>query len=449
MIVTFYKSDGTAISSSDIASHYNISCCCTAEDSFGAEELNDFNNNNKVLVLNDYTTWKQGTIAGNETNKVDSWKAIKVVPGHQYMFLFSNSAPLLKQFGVTGGKESPDTWLGWNALTTSSQMYSIKEYHTLWTAPTDVNYIRLTFMLANNASLTPEDVSSAKIVMVDVTPADYHIPSASVLLKQQQNNGRYAQGMAIDNGYIFQAFSDGYIDIYDIATRQLVQSVQFPNAEGISTTQHLNAIYFGAKYDDSDDFRTLWASPNAFEDKMVGVRISKNGDIFTFTKVYELTVPTISNSDYYTYTVFAGFANKKLILVAYKRTESAPYMGDNVIFVYDVSAWNNEAIFTLNTSFEINRMINVQSGFVIDNLLYLTIGGTSSSLQKFTSRICCIDYVAKNIRYIIDLHNPAYGYDYHDELQGFDSDGETFLVSSTKWVSGTSISETTIKKITF
>lgn len=373
--------------------------------------------NKKVLFINDYTSWKLGTAnktSSLETNKCDTNKPIKVIPGHRYVIDWFESSGIC--VGVTGSAvdTAAGVWLGW-------QNYS---YMAFIDIPNSINYIRLT---ALKTDITIQDCVDANVKLIDVTTPPYHL-AGSYQRMSWLKLGSYAQGMAIQNGFVFQAFADGTIEVRNMNNGQLVDTINVPTPTGESSKMHCNNLTFGPKQTSSDEFGLLWLASNNIGTKMVACKITRyNDDDFSLEVIYEITAPSIDSSVYKAVTQFYDFAQNKMLQVAYYDDGNGGY-GDVHIFGYKVSSWDDSAQFTQTTDFKVSKMWAMQGGVYQDNRLYILAGTEGSS-----ARINVFDITVRQIEFIIDLRKSIYGLSDSEELQGIAFyDGDVF-VSTSLW----------------
>ena len=414
---SFWKSDHSAFTKQELISgvtiNLNTSHVCVP---YSEEIKNEFVDK-KVLLINDYTSWKHGTADKTyslETNKCDTNKPIKVIPGHRYVIDWLESSGI--RVGVTGSavNTATGTWFGW-------QNYS---YMAFVDIPKNINYIRLT---ALKTDITIQDCIDANVKLIDVTTPPYHL-SGSYQRMSWLKVGSYAQGMAIQNGFVFQAFANGTIEVRNMNNGQLVDTINVPTPTGESSKMHCNNLTFGPKQTSSDEFGLLWLASNDIGTKMLACKITRdnNGD-FSLEVIYEIAAPSIDSSVYKAVTQFYDFAQNKMLQVAYYDNGSGGY-GDVHIFGYDVSSWDENAQFTQTTDFKVSKMWAMQGGVYQDNRLYILAGTGGSS-----ARINVFDITVRQIEFIIDLRKPIYGLSNSEELQGIAFyDGDVF-VSTSLW----------------
>ena len=296
----------------------------------------------------------------------------------------------------------------------------------VFVVPKDIYYI--SFAERNdNVEITPEKAIEDNWHIFDVTGKPVNLQHAEKILDITRASS-YAQGMAIQNGYVFQAFADGYVDIFDLHTRAFVQTIQWP----YTYTLHGNNIQFGDKYDASDEFGVLWVSTDADDSKIAGFRVQRNNNVFSLTLVYEVTPPVVSEAHKPGATQYFDFVAKQMVQFAFKYNPDAIEPNPNgysdcIISLY---SWdgelNNNTVFTVIHTFEFPILWAVQGGRLYDGVLYLLSGSGMNDINIF-------NVVEKKAIGMIDITRNCFGH-ITEELQGIDfGDGPyiSFTNSST------------------
>ena len=413
---SFWKSNHSELTRQEILSGVTISVNTQHSYVADIEKIEDEFLDKKVLYINNYTEWKQGTAnitQSLETNKCDTCKPIKVTPGHRYVIDWLNSAGI--GIGVTGSntQDAFGTWFGW-------QNYC---YNAVIDIPNGINYIRLTGL---KTDITPQDCIDANVKLIDVTTDPYHIANAAKKMGWLKM-GSYAQGMTIENDLVFQAFANGTIEVRSL-DGDLLDTINVPTPTGETSHMHCNNLVFSPYKYNEGEFGLLWLASNDIGTKMLACEITRDGNNhFSLSVVYEIPAPSVDTSIYKAVTQFYDFAKNKMVQVAYYDDGAGGY-GDVQIFEYSVSSWDENAVFTLQHDFKVSKMWAMQGGIYQDDRVYLLAGTGGSS-----ARINVFNIPNEKIEYMIDLRKPIYGLSNSEELQGIAFYEGGVYVSTSLW----------------
>lgn len=178
---------------------------------------------------------------------------------------------------------------------------------------------------------------------------------------------RYAQGLDILNGNVFQAFSDGTIDIYELSSRSLLQTVgPFKNEKG--KILHMNDITFR-----TDNKDTLLIIPNNVVNTPLSVyRIHNNNGGYDIEDALLIGVPQIDISLYRATTQYYG-NNNTCLQVAYERTTDDGY-GDVIIAAYEFDSLSSDILYLNKWTRKYSRLWAMQGAWLDDDYCYLAVG---------------------------------------------------------------------------
>ena len=418
--VRFYFShkDDNVLSASDINDD-NIEIWCHTKDGFCEikDNIIDFSNEPSINLLS--AEWIQGGLNYSEgySKYCMTASVFKVKEGQRLLIKHSNEN---KNYYVTV--------YGYNSINTSQEAtntFDIADTSAIYTVPSGVNYIRLAGRVASGYN--PTKCVEDDWYIFDVTGDTLRLQHAEVYI-EATHSGSYAQGMAIQNGYLFQGFADGTIDIYELSTKEKLQTLTVPAASDTQApAMHCNNLTFGNKYNSGDTFGVLWVNNEEANTKMVGIRISLIDGTFSFEKVYEVLPPAIDTTSYQADDQYIDFSQKRLVQLCYTKdnaiTQPSGGYGDLHISIYSWSGDFQESNFTLKDSFTFPILVMVQGGRLIDNTLYIASGAQINSITAFNILSC------KPVG-IVDLTRKCFNVD--NELQGFDWCELGMFATSTK-----------------
>ena len=356
----------------------------------------------EVLKLNDETVWEQTTAMECSTEAL-----IKVTPGQRFLFRHGNYH-LANKLTILGYEDSDKE----SDPIESIDLVLPKEIMTI---PEGVYYIRLK-SATSSSDLTPEMCVEDDFYIIDVSGNSTQ--GGNKLWDWNHSSSSLTQGMACSNGYCFQAFADGYVDIWNIESRTFVESVFFPVASDAGVDcMHLNNLCFGDKYDASDTFGMLWGNNESIGSSMVGVRVTLEGGHFVFTKIAEVQPPYMNNSLYIADDQYIDFQNKRMVQVVYKKNDAVtiPRAGfsDTVLSYYSFDNFNASVAYSLVGRFEFPIMWAMQGGRVVNNTFYLVSGveGSANCINVFNMN-------TQKCTEVIDLSRDCFGI--NEEPQGLE-----------------------------
>lgn len=327
-----------------------------------------------VLEINEETVWEQVSETACKTQAI-----IQVSTGQRLLFRHGNYH-LANKLTILGYENSDK-----NSEPVSSVDLVLPS--EIMVIPDGVNYIRL-ISTTSGSGLTPTMCEEDNFHVINVEGNSAQ--SGTKLWDWNHSSSSLTQGMACANGYCFQAFADGYVDIWEIGTKTYIESVFFPVASDAGVDcMHLNNLCFGDKYNAEDTFGVLWGNNESIGSSMVGVRVTREGGHFVFTKVAEVAPPYMDNSAYIADDQYIDFNNKRMVQVVYKKNEAVtiPRTGfsDTVVSYYSYDELKSGATYSLLGRFEFPIMWAMQGGRVVDNLFYLVSGveGSANCINIF------------------------------------------------------------------
>lgn len=358
------------------------------------------------------------TDAVDNTKQVITTSFIKVTPGHKLIFLKSNC--LESRSWMVHGYSSKITGNDYDTLA-----YLTAEKCD-YIVPDNINYIRIVYY-SSTADITPAMAKDLDWRILDVSSANLR---SAELMWNLSRPSTYPQGVAIQNGFAFCAFADGYIEIYDIASKSKIQEFLVPVSSDMSEEHmHCGNIWFGEKYESSDEFGVLWVNPEHINTSMVGLRITRTENVFTVEKIGEVKLPLIDSSVYCSASnVIVDHKNKKLVNAIYLQNSTGQMTStsynDIVLQVYSFTNFETGA-FTLEREIEFPRLWAIQTGRLIDNELYLLAGIAYSSAGNRIGAIFKFNIATGACDGAIDLFNGYYKM--LGEPEGIEVEGSCFV----------------------
>lgn len=247
--------------------------------------------------------------------------------------------------------------------------------------------------------------------------ADKIIP----LVKESSDKGiRYAQGIAIDNGYVFQAFATGEIDVYRLSDRKFIQTFAMPDQD--ETHRHIGVLAFvNGKYQEDDEFNLMILPADADGYKDLLIRWTMEGDTMSYEVVGD--IPLIQGKT--NYSRFGYDTKRNKLIVQYYNTfetsgDYASTMGYPTCEIYSVSEWNENAVYSLDKSFDLVDGYAYQSAMVNGDKIYEPVGVGLNAVSVFV-----INSFTEKVERIIDM--TQFGLDV-EEPQGMTLyDGKIFF----------------------
>ena len=364
----------------------------------------------EVIEINEETIWEQESEISCTTEAL-----IKVTTGQRLLFRHGNYH-LANKLTILGYEDKVKN----SEPILSEDLVLPRE---IWAVPDNVNYIRLK-SVTSGATLTATDCTDDNFHVIDVSGNTSQ--SGSKLWDWNHATSSLTQGMACSNGYCFQAFADGYVDIWDIESKTFIESVFFPVASDAGVDcMHLNNLCFGDKYESGDTFGILWGNNESIGSSMVGVRVTKEDGHFVFTKVAETHPPYSDENLFVADDQYMDFQNKRMVQVVYKKNDAVtiPRAGfsDTVISYYGFDMLTPEVDYTSISQFEFPIMWAMQGGRLFNDMFYLVSGveGSANCINIFnmTTRKCVE---------VVDLSRDCFGIS--EEPQGLEFyQGKTYL----------------------
>lgn len=365
----------------------------------------------EVIVLNEVTTWEQLS-----TTECVTKAFFSVTSGQRILFRHGNYH-LANKLQILEYHDSNNN----SPLSSYTELVLPKEVYVV---PEGVAFIKLKSITGAD-TLTPAQCVEDNFHVIDVS--GNNLQNATLLWEWNHSTSSIAQGMACANGYCFQAFADGYVDIWDLSTSTFVESLFFPvGSDAGVDCMHLNNLCFGDKYESTDSFGILWGNNESIGSSMVGVRVTYNDGHFSFEKIAEIAPPAVNDSMFIADDQYIDFHNKRLVQVVYKKNDNVvsprASFSDTQISYYSFDSLTPSVHYSLISQFDFPIMWAMQGGRLINGLFYLVSGVENSEN--------CINIFnlnnSKCIK-VIDLKRDAFGID--EEPQGFE------IIGSEKYVS--------------
>lgn len=366
------------------------------------------------FVINDFTTWKQGTVDNpGATNRTTLNDRIPVIPGHRYAIVVSryftqNIAGFRPEYSSTKSSTIyPASWL--------------YRYYDTFTVPKDRYFLVISLTKQIGQTMTVENAEDCHITLIDVTGGESLGENGSIIVPITYSAASYAQGMVCHKGYIFQSFSNGILAVYS-ADGEQIATVDLPEVGGEKL--HANALSWGDFYSSSDEFPLLIVAANNWGGKFAVIRITRDGNNFTLSTAFEVTAPS-APTGYTSGTQFVDVWNKRLVVSGYDSS-------DNVsLFVYE---WTGtlaaDTAFTLLRSYDTGLwMYAVQDGILVDNTLYFLFGVANAH-----SMLVAYNTESEELVKFTDLRRKVFGTIKDEEPEGIGCFGGDVYFSTTKGI---------------
>ena len=200
--------------------------------------------------------------------------------------------------------------------------------------------------------------------------ADFSSTFIKLISYPEPTNQKYSQGMDILNGYVFQAYSDGTIDIININTMTLIQSIG-PLLNENNKILHMNDLSF-VKINNE---QFLLIPGNSINELSHLYRVLSEDNLFSLEKYTTVTPPLINDTTYRSTTQYFS-DNYLCIQVAYKRLENDGF-GNSVLACYEYDHINDDIQYNKIWSVEHDKMWAMQGGVIVDNYCYMAVGVSS------------------------------------------------------------------------
>jgi len=226
-----------------------------------------------------------------------------------------------------------------------------------------------------------------------------------IISYNQPNSKRYAQGLEIYGGFVFQAFSDGTIDIYDLTSNNLIQTLG-PLVDEKGIALHMNDLAFA----NIDNDLCLIVSGNSASSPFFVFQVIYQGGSFTLAKSQIIPPPPIDTNIYFETTQYFGDRNTCL-QVAYKKLENGCY-GDIVIECFSFNQLSFDITYTPIWKIEYPKLWAMQGSVIIDNNCYMNVG-----VPHGDAKIYKINMNNGEIECLVDFRNNGSLIEY-EEMQG-------------------------------
>lgn len=351
----------------------------------------------KLELRNNNVGWMFGQ-AEFITNKLSYTTStpIKVKSGTKYLINAKSKGNLDKVqfFTSVDGKEWKSG--GWIPYNSGSPAYNV-----IYQIPKGHSLLRITINLYNEIN------DFADLDSYDVTLWNTELDKvcySSMIIPLTKDGNHYAQGMDINNGYVFQSFATGEIEIYRLSDRKYIQTVEMPLMGG--QVRHLGMLKFSnEKVAEDDDFNIMWIPSEAIGYKDIAVRWLLNDGVFSYEIVKELAdMPNRMATEERTERSKFGYdiVGGRYISMSYNINEYKGQYGISdgypTIEVYSVSSWDENAEYTLQKSINLNEGYALQMAFLQKDKMYIPVG---TGLNAMT--LWVVDLFNEELSQIIDL----------------------------------------------
>ena len=438
--VNFLKSYNGKVSSANLGSC--ILTCDTVSSVTKKDVVIEDAFVNGICRVNDYTSWRKCYTIWNgeyvmQAKSYSTIKPIKIIPGHTYQMWCIYDTRLNTGSNVfmeirTGNAELQTP--GWTLFT-----FNRGNRYT-FTAPRGEEYMYIRVLFSEDVEIS--DCEGLDVFVVDNTHNSALSQSKTRLIDLAFESGkRYAQGMGVSNGFVFQGFQtyasatdQTNLEIYDLSTKQLVQKLMIGDND-----YHLNTIQFGDKYDNSDPFGILWVcgdmnihsttsnGETVYYSRIYGYRISYDSEAespFSLTQVYEVHIPQ-DDSTRGDFDQIIDFKNKKIVQYSIYKDG---VLHDTYVQVFTYSnALTSSTVLTKSYSFTLPAFKYCQSSVLYDNILWCVVGTPSDAMG-----IYAIDYVRGKLVKVIDMRNSYFGFDADEEPQAIGKYEDGIYFSTTR-----------------
>ena len=231
---------------------------------------------------------------------------------------------------------------------------------------------------------------------------------------------RYAQGMDIFEGNVFQAFSDGTIDIYDITTGAMIQTLSLP-CEISGNRYHLNNIYIDSLHNEI----TLWIPSNKASSPLVGFSLYKDDYLYQVQERVKVPAPVFTDEErFIASTLYVG-NSKYCIRAAYLRTGDDGY-GDIQLSGFLFDDMTIDVSYLQKWERQYGRLWAMQGGCFKDNSFFLAVGVPSGD-----AKIYVVDLTNGELNCFIDFRGNQMLIPYGEEMQGITFYSDVLYFSTT------------------
>lgn len=178
---------------------------------------------------------------------------------------------------------------------------------------------------------------------------------------------RYAQGMDIINGRVFQAFSDGTIEVIDIVTRKKMQTIG-PLCDEGGKALHMNDISFRRE----DDVTYMITSGNRINSNLHLFKIIEESGVISIEKEDLFPPPLIDQTSNKDASQYFG-AGEYCVQVGYLYDDNDWY-GDSLIECYHFDEFSADIQYTQLWSRVCNKLWAMQGAVILDESCYMAVG---------------------------------------------------------------------------
>lgn len=180
-------------------------------------------------------------------------------------------------------------------------------------------------------------------------------------------NLRYAQGMDIYDGCVFQAFSDGTIDVFDLGTGNKIQTLG-PLLDEEGMVLHMNDLTFLQ----SDGSTCLITSGNRINTNIHLFKLAVNSGKFNIEKEELLSPPMIDETINKETIQYFG-AGEYCVQVGYRHADNDGY-GDSLIECYRFEPLSQEIKYSQMWSRVYNKLWAMQGAVIIGDNCFMAVG---------------------------------------------------------------------------
>ena len=230
---------------------------------------------------------------------------------------------------------------------------------------------------------------------------------------------RYAQGMDIYDCLVFQSFSDGTIDVFNLSSLTFLQTLYLPK-DSFGEPYHCNDIYI-----DEDEFGLLlWVPSNRTNGPHVGIRMTIDNGVFSFGDSITIPSPQVEAVDYKGITHFVGNSSY-CVLSAYERTVDDGF-GDVMIKGYDYDGLFEGVSYTEQWEIHHDRLWAMQGGCFCGDFFYMAVG-----VSHGDAKIYRIDLSTGLMECFLDFRDRIISIPSKEEIQGVSIFDGSLYISTT------------------
>lgn len=228
----------------------------------------------------------------------------------------------------------------------------------------------------------------------NLSPEEDKILFERVFQYEEPTKARYAQGMDISNGYVFQGYSDGTIDVINLSTKTIEQTLG-PLIDGNNNILHMNDLSFVEK----DEQLLLLVPGNSINSYVMVYDVQYDNNKYQLNLLIEIPAPQMDATIYRAATQFFGKDNT-CVQVAYKRTEDNGY-GDIEVEGYTYDELNSEIKYVKKWNTQHELMWAMQGAVIENGKCYLAVGVPKGDAKIYQINIstgyisCYVDFREK------------------------------------------------------